>query len=156
VADDNPLEAFRLALAGATRAIAGDGEVELSFTAEPPSVTGKSVRAPMPGRKLDPGEVAEARGFADAAALRLRYHDATLHGRGAPSDEVARAVFDAAEQARCEALGARGMAGVRENLAHLAELRLRTDPLVRARTREAVPLASAIGPLVRGRRAGTA
>ncbi len=156
MADDNPLEAFRLALAGATRAIAGDGEVELSFTAEPPSVTGKSVRAPMPGRKLDPGEVAEARGFADAAALRLRYHDATLHGRGAPSDEVARAVFDAAEQARCEALGARGMAGVRENLAHLAELRLRTDPLVRARTREEVPLASAIGLLVRERLTGMA
>ena len=33
MAEANPLEAFRLALAGATRAIAGDAEVELSFIA---------------------------------------------------------------------------------------------------------------------------
>ena len=156
MADDNPLEAFRQALAGAARAIAGDSEIELSFTAELPSVAGKSIRAPMPGRKLDPREVAEARGFADAAALRLRYHDPKLHSRGAPADEVARTIFDAVEQVRCEALGARGMDGVRENLAHLAELQLRTDPLVRARTREEVPLASAIALMARERLMGMA
>jgi len=156
MADDSPLEAFRQALAGATRAIAGDGEVELGFTSEAPSVSGKSVKAPMPGRTLGPNEVAEARGFADAAALRLRYHNARLHTRGAPADDVARAVYDAAEQARCEALGARSLAGVRDNLAHLTELRLRTDPLVRARTREEVPLGSAIGLIVRERLTGMA
>ena len=59
------------------------------------------------GARSAPSEVAEARGFADAAALRLRHHNAALHARSAPADEVARAVFDAAEQARVEALGAR-------------------------------------------------
>jgi len=156
VSDNSPLEAFRQALAGATRAIAGDAEVELSFTSENPSVSGKSVKAPMPGRVLGAREVAEARGFADAAALRLRYHNAKLHDRGAPIEDVPRAIHDAAEQARCEALGARSMAGVRENLAHLTELRLRTDPLVRARTREEVPLGSAIGLIVRERLTGMA
>ena len=73
-----------------------------------------------------------------------------------PADEVARAVFDAAEQARVEALGARGMDGVRANLAGLAEMRLRTDPLVRARSREEVPLGSAIGLIVRERLTGEA
>ena len=70
----------------------------------------------MPGRTIGAKEVAEARGFADAAALRLRHHNERLHAAGAPADEVARAVFDAAEQARVEALGARSMAGVRANL----------------------------------------
>jgi cobaltochelatase CobT len=65
-------------------------------------------------------------------------------------------VFDAAEQARVEALGARGMDGVRANLAQLAEMRLRTDPLVRARSREEVPLGSAIGLIVRERLTGEA
>jgi cobaltochelatase CobT len=156
VAEDNPFEAFRLALAGATRALARDGEVELGFTSDVPAVSGKSVKAPMPGRVLSRKEVSEARGFADAAALRLRHHNARLHQRHAPGDEVARAVFDAAEQARVEALGTRGMAGVRANLAQLAEYRLRTDPLVRARNREEVPLGSAIGLMVRERLTGEA
>jgi cobaltochelatase CobT len=153
---DNPLEAFRHALAGATRAIAGDAEVELGLTSDVPTASGKSVKAPMPGRNLSAKEVAEARGFADSAALRLRHHNPKLHARGAPGDEIARAVFDAAEQARCEALGARGMAGVRGNLASLTDYRLRTDPLTRARNREEVPLASAIGLMVRERLTGEA
>lgn len=156
MAEDNPLESFRLALAGATRALARDAEVELGFTSDVPAVNGKSVKAPMPGRSISLKEVSEARGFADAAALRLRHHNAKLHQRGAPGDEVARAVFDAAEQARVEALGVRGMAGVRANLAELAEMRLRTDPLVRARSREEVPLGSAIGLIVRERLTGDA
>ncbi|MBV9882338.1 MAG: cobaltochelatase subunit CobT [Sphingomonadaceae bacterium] len=156
MAEDNPLESFRQALAGATRALARDGEVELGFTSDMPAVNGKSIKAPMPGRSLSLKEATEARGFADAAALRLRHHNARLHQRGAPDDEVARAVFDAAEQARVEALGTRGMAGVRANLAQLAELRLRTDPLVRARSREEVPLGSAIGLMVRERLTGEA
>src|SRR4051812_33867587 len=110
----------------------------------------------MPGRSIGPREAAEARGFADAAALRLRHHNVRLHQRHAPGDETARAVFDAAEQARVEALGARGMAGVRANLGRLAEMRLRTDPLVRARSREEVPLASAVGLIVRERLTGEA
>jgi cobaltochelatase CobT len=157
VADDTPLEAFRLALAGATRAMARDAEVELGFTSDVPGVSGKSVKAPMPGRGvLGVRDAAAARGFADAAALRLRHHDERLHARAAPADEIARAVFDAAEQARVEALGARGMAGVRANLAELAELRLKTDPLVRARSREEVPLGSAVGLMIRERLTGEA
>ena len=156
MAEDNPLEAFRHALAGATRAIARDPEVEVSFTSDSPSASGKSVKAPMPARTLAAREVAEARGFADSAALKLRHHNARLHARGQPADEIARAVFDAAEQARCEALGARSMAGVRDNLARLTELRLRTDPLTRARNREEVPIASAVGLMVRERLTGEA
>jgi len=156
MAEANPLEAFRQALAGATRALAGDAEVELGFTSDAPSTSGKSVKAPMPGRTLSARDAAEARGFADAAALRLRHHNARLHSRGQPADEIARAVFDAAEQARCEALGARSMAGVRDNLARLTEMRLRTDPLTRARNRDEVPLASAIALMARERLTGEA
>jgi cobaltochelatase CobT len=156
MAEDNPLESFRQALAGATRAMARDAEVELGFTSDVPGVSGKSVKAPMPGRTLGAREAAEARGFADAAALRLRHHNERMHARHAPADEVARAVFDAVEQARVEALGARGMAGVRANLGHLADLRLRTDPLVRARSREEVPLGSALGLIARERLTGEA
>jgi cobaltochelatase CobT len=152
----NPIDAFRQVLAGAARAIAQDHEVELGLTAEAPGTQGKSIKAPMPGRTLPEREVAEARGFADAAALKLRHHNAALHARGAPQDDLARAVFNAAEQARVEALGARAMAGVRANLARLTDMRLRIDPLSRARVREEVPLATAVGLIVRERLTGEA
>jgi cobaltochelatase CobT len=152
--NDNPLEAFRQVLTGAARAIAREPELELGFSAEQPSASGRSVKVPMPGRTLPAREVAEARGFADAAALKLRHHDEVLHARGAPADEVARAVFDAAEQARVEALGARAMEGVRANLVSAVEMRMRTDPITRARGRAEVPLGTAIGLIVRERLTG--
>jgi len=154
VADQNPLEAFRQVLTGASRAIAAEPELEVGFTAEAPSVQGKSVKVPMPGRTLAEREVAEARGHADAAALKLRHHDAGLHARGSPADEVARAVFNAAEQARVEALGARAMAGVKANLKSVTESRMRTDPITRARNRAEVPLSTAVGLIVRERLTG--
>ncbi|HEX8584469.1 MAG TPA: cobaltochelatase subunit CobT [Allosphingosinicella sp.] len=153
---DNPVEAFRQALSGAARAIAREPEVELSFTADAPGTSGKAVKVPMPGRTLPAREVAEARGYADAAALKLRHHNAALHARGAPADDIARAVFDAAEQARVEALGARAMAGVRDNLAQAAEMRMRTDPITRARNKAEVPLSTALGLIVRQRLTGAA
>jgi cobaltochelatase CobT len=153
---DNPLEAFRHVLTGAARAIAREPEMELSFTAEAPSQSGKSARIPMPGRALPEGDVAEARGHADAAALRLRHHNAALHARHVPGDEVARAVFDAVEQARVEALGTRAMEGVRGNLARVMEMRMRVDPITRARSRDEVPLATALSLMVRERLTGQA
>ena len=101
---DNPIETFRQVLTGAARAIAREAELELGFTTDAPSASGKAVKVPMPGRTLPEREIAEARGYADAAALKLRHHDAALHARHAPADDNARAVFGAAEQARVEAL----------------------------------------------------
>jgi cobaltochelatase CobT len=110
----------------------------------------------MPARTLPAQAVAEARGFADGARLRLRHHDVAMHGRQAPADAVARAVFDAVEQARVEAIGSRSMAGVRQNLTQAFELRMRSDPIARARARDEVPLATAVGLIVRERLTGEA
>jgi len=120
----------------------------------PPS--GKTARVPSPGPALDARLVGEARGAADALALRLRYHDAGLHSRVAPADIDARAVFDALETARVEALGARAMGGVKENLSRLTDARVRADAIVRARTAEEVPLATAVGLIARERLTGEA
>jgi len=154
MAEQSPLDALRSVLAGAARAMAHEPELELSFTTDAPSASLKQLRVPMPGRNLPREQVAEARGFADGFALRERHHDARLHARGAPADANARGVFDAVEQARVEALGSRAMAGVRANLASALEMRLRSDPLTRARTRAEVPLASALGLIVRERLTG--
>ena len=146
---ETPLDRFKAVLAGTARAIAGEAEVEVAYTADAPTASGKHIKVPMPARQLPPEQVAEARGFADGFALRLRHHDAGLHTRAAPPEPVARAVFDAIEGARVEAVGARGYAGIADNLATALDVRLRSDPITRARTREEVPLSSALGLLVR-------
>ena len=124
------------------------------FGSDVAPASGKTARVPSPGPALEPRLVAEARGAADSAALRLRYHDAALHARVAPGDIDARAVFDALEMARVEALGGRAMGGVKGNLAQLTEARVRGDAIVRARTAEEVPLSTAVALLARERLTG--
>jgi len=150
------IDLFRRSLAGATRAIARDPDVDVVFASEGASGAGKTARVPSPGPGLEPKLVAEARGAADSVALRLRFHDPKLHARAAPADMDARAVFDALETARVEALGARAMGGVRQNLSHLTDARVRGDAIVRARTAEEVPLATAVGLIARERLTGEA
>ncbi|WP_136161251.1 cobaltochelatase subunit CobT [Sphingomonas flavalba] len=154
MAEQTPLDQFRQVLGGAARAVSGEPEVELAFTADAPSAAGKHIKVPMPARGLPPEQVAEARGFADGFALRLKHHDPALHARALPAEAVARAVFDAAETARVEALGTRAMAGVADNLDSALAVRLRADPITRARSRDEVPLSTAVSLLVRERLTG--
>ena len=152
----SPLDRFRTVLAGATRAIAEDPEAEVVFASDASGQSpGKVARVVSPGPGLEPRLIAEARGAADALALRLKHHDPKLHATRAPGgDSDAREVFDALEQARVEALGARSMDGVRSNLHDLAEARVRLDAITRARTAEEVPLATAVALLARQRLTG--
>jgi cobaltochelatase CobT len=149
MATETPLDRFKNVLGGASRALSDEQEVELAFTADAPSQSGKHLKVPMPARSLPAEQVAEARGFADGFALRLKHHDTALHARGAPQEAVARAVFDAVEGARVEALGSRGYRGITDNLARALDVKLRADPITRARNRDEVPLSTALGLMVR-------
>jgi cobaltochelatase CobT len=151
---DTPLDQLKSVLAGTARALANEPEVELAFTADAPAQSGKHIKVPMPARNLPSDQVAEARGFADSFALRMRHHDNAVHLKAAPREAVARAVFDAVETARVEALGSRGYAGIADNLDHALQMRMRSDPISRARTRDEVPLSTAIQLLVRERLTG--
>ncbi len=154
MASETPLDRFKSVLGGTARALAREPEVELAFTADAPVQSGKHIKVPMPARTLPADQVAEARGFADGFALRLRHHDASLHARNAPKEAVARAVFDAVETARVEALGSRGYAGIADNLDSSLAMKLRSDPIARARTRDEVPLSTAVQLMVRERLTG--
>ncbi len=156
MANDSPLDRFKDVLGGAARAVSGEQELELAFTADAPAQSGRHLKVPMPARTLPADQVAEARGFADGFALRLKHHDVALHARRAPAEAVARAVFDAIEAARVEALGSRGYAGIAANLDHSLDVRLRSDSITRARNAEEVPLSTALALMVRERLTGRA
>ncbi len=111
--DFSPTEIFKRATAATLRAIAERDDVTVGFGPEPAGQSGARVRLPNPPRDLPAEEAAQLRGAADSVALRLRYHDDAVHSKRVPSGPLARAVFDAVEQARVEALGSRRMAGRR-------------------------------------------
>ncbi|MDD2867931.1 cobaltochelatase subunit CobT [Neomegalonema sp.] len=119
----DPTKPFREALQSATRALALEPELELNFGGvEGPFDGGMKAGVGAVGRALKPEEVALARGRADAAALRLRFHDAGKHQHRLPQGEKAREIYEALESARVEALGGRALPGVADNLdAVLAE-----------------------------------
>ncbi len=146
---ETPVESFKRATAAAVRAIAERDDVTVSYGAEPPGVAGTRLRLPLPARDLSDAEAGPVRGAADAMALKLRYHDASIHSRRAPMGETARAIFEGVEQARVEALGTRRMAGVATNLSAMLEERYRRQGYEHMTERNETTLIEAIRLLAR-------
>src|SRR5262245_58993473 len=112
---ESPTEPFKRSVASCLRAIARKPELEVGYAAERPGLAGGKARLPEPPRKLSLAEAAIVRGYADSIALRLACHNPRVHRRLMPGGQQARAVFEAVEQARVEAIGARRMEGVASN-----------------------------------------
>ncbi|MCB2079124.1 MAG: cobaltochelatase subunit CobT, partial [Novosphingobium sp.] len=154
MSDESPSDRFKTILAGASRALAHDPEVEVSWTADAPSASGNSFRVPMPGRSLPKKAAMEARGFADSFALKLRHHNESLHARKAPVEPIARACYDAVEAVRYEAIGANAYSGIRDNLDAAMSVRMGSDPIARAAGVDDVPLQAALALMLRERLTG--
>ncbi|HEX5932078.1 MAG TPA: cobaltochelatase subunit CobT [Methyloceanibacter sp.] len=149
-----PLDPFKRAVTLTTRSIAADSAMEVVFTSEPPGLNGKIVRLPEPSRVPTKSEIAVIRGHADAAALAVACHDPALHAALAPPGGEAREVFEAIEQARVEAIGARRMQGVAANLAARMEQRYERTRLAQATERSEAPLPDALALLIREKLTG--
>ncbi len=154
--NDNPVEAFKRSTAATVRALSHRAEVQVGFSSDPPGLAGQRVRVPVPARDLNPVDVAKLRGAADAVSLRLRHHDSAIHAHRMPLGEAARLAFDAMEQARCEALGARHMAGVARNLEAALDDRYTRQGFDRFEDRGQVPLAEALRMIAREAMTGAA
>jgi|TARA_B110000908_G_scaffold144624_1_gene174361 cobaltochelatase CobT len=146
---DNPADAFKKALSEATRVLANDPDLNVSYTVDPAGMSGDAMRLPQVSRRMTRDEVMLARGTADALALNRRYHNGQTHARYTPQGEMARELYEAMETARCEAMGARDMPGTAGNIdakiAHDA-MRKGFDQVKQAAD---APLATAAGYLIR-------
>ena len=155
-----PQEPFKRAVAGCMRAMARTPELEVSFAPDKPSVVGfgdsAKARLPEPPRKLTAREAAIVRGHADSMALKLACHDTATHRRLAPEAQGARTVFDAVEQVRVEAIGARRMEGVATNLAAMLEDRYHRGNFAEITDRADAPIEDAVALMVRERLTGRA
>lgn len=149
-----PSEPLKRVLAPAMRAISGEAELDVSYGALRPEVTGTSVQLTEPPRAPSAKDVAVLRGWADSLALNIGCHDAKIHRRLAPPPGPARAVFEAAERARVEALGANRMPGMAKNLTAKTEDLYAHGRFQHVKDRAEAPLDEALGLLIRERLTG--
>jgi len=146
--DATPLEEFRRVTAATMRAI-GRHDVNVTFVPDGGSQAGNEARLTVPARELPAEEVARTRGEADSLSLRTRYHDRRLHARRQPKSEMARAIFDAVEQVRVEAIGANRMKGVADNLDAVLAERCEQRGFRHVNSRDDAPVADVVGLMVR-------
>ena len=152
--DDAPYDLFKAALTATAKAMSAERDTEVSFGNDGPKVSGERIVLPTPPRDLAPAVAARVRGEADAMSLRLAHHDPNAHERHRPKGDVPRDVYEAAETARIESLGANAMAGTAENLDAALVARCERDGLTRMQDRQDAPLAPALEFLLREKLTG--
>ncbi len=149
-----PTEPFKRTLGLAVRAVAGDKEVQVSYGPGKPELDGKQVSLPEPSRVPTPKEIAVIRGWADSLALTAAVHDKKIHRRLAPPAGPARNVFEAAEKARIEAVGANRMPGMAMNLTAKIDDQFGHGRYAEINERSDAPLEDAIALLLREKLTG--
>ena len=138
------------------RALARKPDLEITYAAERPGIAGGKARLPEPPRKLSPQDAAIVRGHADSIALKLACHDPAVHRRQMPTGQQGRAVFEAVEQARVEAIGARRMYGVAQNLGAMLDDKFHRGKFDDITDRADAPIEDAVAMMVRERLTGQA
>ncbi len=153
---ETPTETFKRALTHAVRSLAETADLEVTFSGDGPQLTGKHAVLPHPPRDLSGKETTRIRGLADQMALRMAHHDEAQHARLRPQSVQAKAIFEAVEQARIEAIGSNALGGVRANLNAVLESSLERKGLNRLGDSHAAPIADILALLVRERLTGDA
>jgi cobaltochelatase CobT len=141
-------------VANAVRSMAGEPELEVTFSPEQPMLRGKKARLPLPSRSLPKDEVAAVRGAGDAYALKLAHHEDAIDRELKPAGTDAGAIFEAAEQARVEAIGALAMPGVRDNLNAILTMRCKAHGLADVKEQIQAPLIDVLSLMMRERLTG--
>src|SRR6184192_1559197 len=151
-----PTEPFKRAVTACLRAIAKKPELEVTFASERPGLAPGKARLPEPARKMTRRDAAIVRGHADSIALKLACHDPKLHRKQMPGGQQARAVFEAVEQARVEAIGSRRMHGVAQNLTAMLDDKFHRGKFDAITDRADAPVEDAVAMMVRERLTGLA
>ena len=146
---DNPADPFKKALAEATRVMADDPDLTVSYSVDPSGLSGEAMCLPQISRRMTRDEVLLARGTADALAMNRKYHNEAMHTRYAPPAGIARDLYETMETARCEAMGARDMPGTATNIDAKIDHDAKRLGFEQIRNTDEAPLHMAAGYLIR-------
>lgn len=144
---EDKLEIFRESLEATFKAILGNetkAAEKFSLTLTPSGQTNREnftlnynqktgvIEMVLP-ENLKQNDIAIARGSLDALAIKIKYHSPAIHAEKEPANSFERQIFEAAEKARIEAIGAKEYKGVRENIKNKLELEWKHKSENRAR-----------------------
>ncbi|BAB50427.1 cobaltochelatase subunit CobT [Mesorhizobium japonicum] len=149
-------DSFKRAVTVCMRAIAGDKDMEVGFAKDRPALAGSRARLPELPKKASKTDIAITRGLGDSMALKRACHDARIHSKLAPEGKAARAIYDAVEQARVEAIGSRAMQGVADNIGSMLEDKYAKANLVDVKDKADAPIEEALALMVREKLTGRA
>ncbi|TPK45384.1 cobaltochelatase subunit CobT [Mesorhizobium sp. B2-5-4] len=147
-------DSFKRAVTVCMRAIAGDKEMEVGFAKDRPALAGSRARLPELPKKASKADIAITRGLGDSMALKRACHDVRIHSKLAPEGKAARAIYDAVEQARVEAIGSRAMQGVADNIGSMLEDKYTKANLVDVKDKADAPIEEALALMVREKLTG--
>ncbi|RUV95542.1 cobaltochelatase subunit CobT [Mesorhizobium sp. M1A.F.Ca.IN.022.07.1.1] len=147
-------DSFKRAVTVCMRAVAGDKDLEVGFAKDRPALAGNRARLPELPKKASRTDIAITRGIGDSMALKRACHDQRIHSKLAPEGKLARAIFDAVEQARVEAIGSRAMQGVADNIGSMLEDKYARANLVDVKDKADAPLEEAVALMVREKLTG--
>ncbi|TSE12876.1 cobaltochelatase subunit CobT [Mesorhizobium intechi] len=147
-------DSFKRAVTVCMRAIAGDKDMEVGFAKDRPALAGSRARLPELPKKASRTDIAITRGLGDSMALKRACHDARIHTKLAPEGKAARAIYDAVEQARVEAIGSRAMQGVADNIGSMLEDKYAKANLVDVKDKADAPIEEALALMVREKLTG--
>ncbi|RUX26714.1 cobaltochelatase subunit CobT [Mesorhizobium sp. M7A.F.Ca.US.011.01.1.1] len=147
-------DSFKRAVTVCMRAIAGDKELEVGFAKDRPALAGSRARLPELPKKASKTDIAITRGLGDSMALKRACHDVRIHTKLAPEGKAARAIYDAVEQARVEAIGSRAMQGVADNIGSMLEDKYAKANLVDVKDKADAPIEEALALMVREKLTG--
>jgi cobaltochelatase CobT len=147
-------DSFKRAVTVCMRAIAGDKELEVGFAKDRPALAGSRARLPELPKKASRADIAITRGLGDSMALKRACHDTRIHTRLAPEGKQARAIYDAVEQARVEAIGSRAMQGVADNIGSMLEDKYARANLIDVKDKADAPIEEALALMVREKLTG--
>jgi cobaltochelatase CobT len=126
-------------LSAAARSLAGREDIDVQIGEVD---AGGGLRAAL--EELHDDNMPALRGRIDSAALFLRFHDPELHAVMAPEAPGEARLFGLLELLRCEAMGARRLRGIGDNLVAAHQARLTKSDLLGAHLASLVPLEEAI------------
>jgi cobaltochelatase CobT len=147
-------ERFKGVLGQAMKTMALDPELLVTFGNDQPLLVGHRAKLPQVTQNASLKDISITRGLADSFALRLANHSDKVHSHYQPQGKNARAVFEAVEQARIEAIGANAMPGVAINLTAMLDDKYSRSVINRSTNRRDTPMEEAVGLILRERLTG--
>jgi len=145
---------FERTLIQVTRALSGEKNLPVYCGPPRADLPAKSLLLPPLAQPGGPRERARTRGLADRLALRRAHFDEQVHARFRPSGARARELYDALEDMRCHALGARAMVGIAANLEAALVEQLEREVLQRGQLERHSGMVYALALLARERLTG--